>query len=50
MLASFPDLDSSDKGLMTAYLAKPFNSKITKERLNYLSRNWNQPIDSISER
>lgn len=33
MLATFPDLDSSDKGLMTAYLAKPFNSKITKEEV-----------------
>jgi erythromycin esterase len=33
MLATFPDLDSSDKGLMTAYLAKPFNSKISKEEV-----------------
>jgi erythromycin esterase len=33
MLATFPDLDSSDKGLMSAYLAKPFNSKITKEEV-----------------
>lgn len=33
MLATFPDLDSSDSGLMTAYLAKPFNSKITMEEV-----------------
>jgi erythromycin esterase len=33
MLATFPNLDESDKGLMTAYLAKPFNSKITKEQV-----------------
>jgi len=33
MLATFPNLDESDKGLMTSYLAKPFNSKITKEEV-----------------
>jgi len=38
MLATFPDLDESDKGLMTSYLAKPFNSKITKEEVKAIKK------------
>ncbi len=33
MLATFPSLDDADKRLMTSYLAKPFNIKITKEEV-----------------
>jgi erythromycin esterase len=38
MLATFPDLDESDKGLMTTYLAKPFNSKITKVEVKAIKK------------
>jgi erythromycin esterase len=34
LIAVIPQLDNADKDLMQSYLAKPFNSRVTKDELN----------------